>query len=93
MQYCCVALSICLRLPMQALARDDSRAETKFGIAIASRMPMIRTTIMISTRVNPAFLLWGRKNFMRNSFFGNGTVGVSSGGGSAVVCWCGGLSR
>src|ERR1043166_2508298 len=33
-----------------------SRAFTKFGIAIAANKPMMATTIMISTRVKPAFL-------------------------------------
>src|SRR5579875_4230380 len=66
--YCCLALSICLRLATQALARDVSRAWTKFGMAMASRMPMIRTTIMISTRVKPAdFLL--RNAFMKKLLF------------------------
>src|SRR5439155_10397639 len=33
-----------------------SRALTKLGIAIAANNPMMATTIMISTRVKPAFL-------------------------------------
>jgi hypothetical protein len=39
---------------MQALIWDVVRARTKLGMAIAANNPMIATTIMISTRVNPA---------------------------------------
>src|SRR6478735_4105193 len=38
---------------MHALIWLFSRAFTKFGIAIAASKPMIATTIMISTKVNP----------------------------------------
>src|SRR5512141_2122690 len=38
---------------MQAFIWDWVRARTKFGIAMAANKPMIATTIMISTRVNP----------------------------------------
>src|SRR5438552_17001809 len=44
------------RLLMIELSWALSRAFTKFGIAIAASNPMMATTIMISTRVNPAFL-------------------------------------
>jgi hypothetical protein len=36
-----------------ALPRELSRTFWKAGIAIAAKRPMITTTIMISTRVNP----------------------------------------
>src|SRR5882672_7789853 len=49
------AASIWRRLLMQALACEVARAFTKFGIAIAANRPMMATTIMISTRVKPAF--------------------------------------
>ena len=51
--HCSFADSICLRLATQAFARLVSRALMKFGTAMASKMPIISTTIMISTRVNP----------------------------------------
>ena len=38
---------------MQALVCEVVRARTKFGIAMAARRPMMATTIMISTSVNP----------------------------------------
>ena len=41
---------------MQALACAVERAFTKLGIAIAASRPMMATTIMISTSVNPARL-------------------------------------
>ena len=50
------ALSIWRRLLMQAFFCDCVRARTKLGIAIAASKPMMATTIMISTSVNP-FLL------------------------------------
>src|ERR1039457_2054459 len=52
--YCCVAAAYCRRLLMQAFICDVVRALTKFGIAIAANRPMMATTIMISTSVNPA---------------------------------------
>src|SRR5262245_46588428 len=55
MAHCSLADWICLRLATHALVRDDSRALTKLGTAIANRMPMIRTTIMISINVKPRF--------------------------------------
>ena len=39
---------------MQAFCWDVVRALTKLGIAMAANRPMMATTIMISTRVNPA---------------------------------------
>src|SRR5713226_2650906 len=53
MHHCSFADSICLRFATHAFARLVSRALMKFGTAIASRMPMMSTTIMISTRVKP----------------------------------------
>src|SRR3954470_8440339 len=50
-----LAPSTCLRLAMQAFFWLAVRAFTKLGMAIAARRPMMATTIMISTRVNPAF--------------------------------------
>src|ERR1039457_533644 len=47
------ALSIWRRLLMQAFFCDCVRARTKLGIAIAASKPMMATTIMISTSVNP----------------------------------------
>src|SRR6185369_7539982 len=41
-----------LRFASQACLRASSIALLKLGIAIAARMPMIATTIMISMRVN-----------------------------------------
>src|SRR5581483_11154630 len=38
---------------MQALVCEVVRALTKLGIAMAANRPMMATTIMISTRVNP----------------------------------------
>src|SRR5881396_1369341 len=55
-----------LRLDRQLLARLTSRDLTKFGMAIANKMPMMSTTIIISTRVNP-FRIWWRARFMINS--------------------------
>ena len=42
---------------MQAFFCDVVRARTKLGMAIAASRPMIATTIMISTRVNPCVRL------------------------------------
>ena len=52
-----MAPSIWRRLLMQAFFWAVVRAFTKFGIAIAASKPMMATTIMISTRVKPDFLL------------------------------------
>ena len=52
--YSCKAASISRRLLMQPFAWAGPRARAKFGIAIAQIKAMIATTIMISTRVNPA---------------------------------------
>src|SRR5437867_8768458 len=38
---------------MQAFACDEVRAFTKLGMAIAANRPIMATTIIISTRVNP----------------------------------------
>ena len=51
-----VALSIWRRLLMQAFFCDWVRARTKLGIAIAASKPMMATTIIISTSVNPCLL-------------------------------------
>src|SRR4051794_17060260 len=51
------APSTCLRLAIQAFFWLNVRALTKLGMAIAANKPMIATTIMISTRVNPALVL------------------------------------
>jgi len=51
--HCSFAPSICLRLLMHAFFCAVLRAFTKLGIAIAASNPMIATTIMISTNVNP----------------------------------------
>src|SRR5262245_18166155 len=51
----CTAPSICLRFAMHALFWLFSRALMKFGTAIAANKPMMATTIMISTNVNPDF--------------------------------------
>ena len=40
---------------MQAFCCEVVRAFTKLGIAIAASKPIMATTIMISTRVNPCF--------------------------------------
>ncbi len=50
--HCCLAASNCFRLPWQAVARLVSRARRNEGTAIAKMIPMIATTIIISTRVN-----------------------------------------
>src|ERR1700677_4496672 len=42
-------------LLMQAFCCEVARAFTKLGIAIAASKPIMATTIMISTRVKPAF--------------------------------------
>src|SRR5947209_19967481 len=47
---CALAASIFFILATQLLEREVSRALMKLGTAIASRMPMISTTIIISTR-------------------------------------------
>ena len=52
----CFALSICLRLLIQAFVCDVERAWTKLGIAMAARRPIMATTIMISINVKPSFL-------------------------------------
>src|SRR5687767_13891190 len=52
-----IAPSICFMLAMQAFFWLTWRALIKLGIAIAASKPMIATTIMISTSVNPALLL------------------------------------
>src|SRR5581483_651931 len=51
--HCCLAPSIWRRLLMQAFCCEVVRARTKLGIAIAANRPMMATTIMISTSVNP----------------------------------------
>ena len=51
--YSCAALSICVRLFIQAFACVVALALTKFGMAIAAKRPMMATTIIISTSVNP----------------------------------------
>src|ERR1017187_1346201 len=51
-----VALSIWRRLLMHAFFCDWVRARTKLGMAIAASKPMMATTIMISTSVNPLLL-------------------------------------
>src|SRR6516165_3303354 len=56
--HCCAAASSWRRLLMQAFACEVARAFTKFGIAIAAKRPMMATTIMISTNVKPALLLF-----------------------------------
>src|SRR2546428_11447908 len=48
-----MAPSICRRLLIHAFFWAVVRALTKFGTAIAANRPMIATTIMISTNVNP----------------------------------------
>src|SRR5436189_6348942 len=50
-----MALSIWRRLLIQAFLYAVVRALTKLGIAIAASSPLMATTIMISTSVNP---LW-----------------------------------
>src|SRR5882762_11682044 len=49
----CLAPSIWRRLLMQPVACAVLRAFTKLGIAIAANRPIMATTIMISTSVNP----------------------------------------
>src|SRR5579862_3743519 len=53
--HCCLAPSIWRKLLMQALVCEVVRARTKLGIAMAASKPMMATTIMISTSVNPHF--------------------------------------
>ena len=43
------------RLLMQVFIWAVVRECTKFGMAIAAKSPMMATTIMISTRVNPVW--------------------------------------
>src|SRR5580658_1829050 len=43
---------------MQAFCCEVVRALTKLGMAMAASNPMMATTIMISTSVNPALLLF-----------------------------------
>src|SRR5581483_5632311 len=51
---------------MQAFICEVVRARTKLGIAMAASRPMMATTIMISTSVNPDFLI--RFNFIANCY-------------------------
>src|SRR6267378_4059373 len=51
--HCCSAPSICLRLLMHAFCWEVVRALMKLGMAIAANSPIMATTIMISTNVNP----------------------------------------
>src|SRR4051812_25798620 len=51
--HCCFAPSNWRRLLMQAFCCEVVRARTKLGIAMAASKPMMATTIMISTSVNP----------------------------------------
>ena len=44
-----------VRLLIQALVCEVVRERTKLGMAIAANNPMIATTIIISTNVNPRF--------------------------------------
>jgi hypothetical protein len=46
-------VSISDKLATQDLAREDSRACTNPGTAIANNIPMINTAIMTSTNVKP----------------------------------------
>ena len=48
-----MAPSICRKLLMQAFICAVVRAFTKLGIAIEANMPIMATTIMISTSVKP----------------------------------------
>jgi hypothetical protein len=54
--HCSFAPSIFCRFSWHALPREFSLALRNPGTAIAIRIPMIATTIMISTRVKPFFL-------------------------------------
>src|SRR5580658_9647380 len=54
--HCCLEASTNRRLLMQAFCCEVVRAFTKLGIAMAASKPMMATTIMISTSVNPCFL-------------------------------------
>src|ERR1700722_2255120 len=49
----CLAPSTSRRLAMQVVCCAFKRARTKLGMAMVARRPMMATTIMISTRVNP----------------------------------------
>src|SRR6185295_16750410 len=51
--HCCLAPSIWRRLLMHAFICAVVRALTKLGMAIAAKRPIMATTIMISTSVNP----------------------------------------
>src|SRR2546428_14191196 len=51
--HCCSAPSICRRLLMQEFFCAVVLALMKLGIAMAANRPIMATTIMISTRVNP----------------------------------------
>ncbi len=55
--HCCLAASYCLRFAWHAVARLVSRARMNDGTAIERMMPMIATTIMISTSVKPFFIM------------------------------------
>jgi hypothetical protein len=54
----CFAPSMILMLLIHAVACAFCRELTKFGMAMAANIPMIATTIMISTSVNPATLFF-----------------------------------
>src|SRR6266478_6612385 len=51
--HCWIPPSICRKLLMQAFCCEVVRALMKLGMAIAANSPIMATTIMISTNVNP----------------------------------------
>lgn len=55
--HCSFAESTCFKLATHDDLRLLSLALTKFGTAIAIKIPMIKTTIMISTSVNARLFL------------------------------------
>src|ERR1035441_10820227 len=78
------AASIWRRLLMQALACEVARAFTKFGMAMAARRPIMATTIMISTRVKPAFRMFLVSFIVLLSFF---PVVEQNGWGGLMFCF------
>src|SRR5436305_4158250 len=78
------AVNIAFRFAFASLCFERAWNLTKFGMAMAARMPMIATTIISSIRVKP-FIIF----FMRYSF-GGITVGLKSCGRRVGVeqPWC-----
>ncbi len=67
--HCCWAASSKRRFSMHVSCCEVVRARTKLGMAIAAKRPIIATTIIISTSVNPCFL---EVNFFMTPFYIHG---------------------